>query len=35
MNTTFNLNGFANLVLAATPLVAVAVTVLTKLAGVA
>ena len=35
MRNTFAFNGFANLVLAATPLMAVAVAILTKAAGVA
>lgn len=35
MRNTFALNGFANFVLAATPLMAVAVAILTKAAGVA
>lgn len=35
MRTTFALNGFANIVLAATPLLAVAAAILTKAAGIA
>ncbi len=35
MRNTFALNGFANLVLAATPLMAIAVAIVTKAAGVA
>jgi hypothetical protein len=35
MRNTFALNGFANIVLAATPLMAIAVAILTKAAGVA
>jgi hypothetical protein len=35
MHNTFALNGFANIVLAATPLMAIAVAIITKAAGVA
>ena len=35
MRNTFALNGFANIALAVTPLLAVAVAILTKAAGVA